>query len=164
MSLQEEMEFLQKYLDIEQTRFQDRLTVHVNIDPDALDGEVPRMILQPLVENAIKHGIAGRDGGGQISNRAGRDGERLWMQVRDNGVGLQGAHAAGAAHRRRPLEHARSARLSLRPRITALEFSDRTAGSRSLIDMPFQRGVRRGTDAPPAGRMSHDDARTAHAC
>ena len=60
VSLKEEIEFLQKYLDIEQTRFQDRLTVSVNIEPDALDGEVPRMILQPIVENAIKHGIAGR--------------------------------------------------------------------------------------------------------
>src|SRR4029078_2028087 len=89
VSLKEEIDFLQKYLDIEQTRFQDRLTVHVKVDPDALDGEVPRMILQPLVENAIKHGIAGRHGGNQIHVAAGREGDRLWMQVRDNGGGLQ---------------------------------------------------------------------------
>jgi two-component system LytT family sensor kinase len=71
VSLKEEIDFLQKYLDIEQTRFQDRLTVNVTIDPDALDGEVPRMILQPLVENAIKHGIAGRTGGDNVQITAG---------------------------------------------------------------------------------------------
>ena len=112
--LKEEMEFLQKYLDIEQTRFQDRLTVHVHVDPDALDGEVPRMILQPLVENAIKHGIAGRSGGDNVQITAGREGDRLWMQVRDNGARAAGRHAQGAAHRRRPVEHAGATRLSLR--------------------------------------------------
>src|SRR5262245_40304349 len=71
VSLKEEIEFLQKYLDIEQTRFQDRLRVSVSIEPEALDGEVPRMILQPLVENAIKHGIAGRKGGDFIRISAG---------------------------------------------------------------------------------------------
>ena len=64
--LQEELEFLQKYLDIEQTRFQDRLTVRFEIDPDTLDAEVPRLILQPLVENAIQHGIAPRSGPGHV--------------------------------------------------------------------------------------------------
>ena len=75
--LQEELEFLQKYLEIEQTRFQDRLTVSYDIDPDTLDAEVPRMILQPIVENAIKHGIAPRSGPGTIQIIAARDGERF---------------------------------------------------------------------------------------
>jgi sensor histidine kinase YesM len=66
VTLKEEIEFLQKYLDIEQTRFPDRLTVRVEIDPDTLDAEVPRMILQPLVENAIKHGIAPRTDRGSV--------------------------------------------------------------------------------------------------
>src|SRR5258708_14628506 len=90
VSLKEEMDSVEKYLDIEQTRFKDRLTVHVTVDPEALDGEVPRMILQPLVENAIKHGITGRRGGDNIQITAGREGDRLWMQVRDNGGGRQG--------------------------------------------------------------------------
>ncbi len=67
--LKDEIEFLQKYLDIERTRFQDRLTVRVQIDPDALDAEVPRMILQPLAENALKHGIASRVGAGTVADR-----------------------------------------------------------------------------------------------
>ena len=115
VTLKEEIDFLQKYLDIEQTRFQDRLTVSVTIDPDALDGEVPRMILQPLVENAIKHGVAGRHGGNQIHVSAGRDNDRLWMQVRDNGGRPASANAESAAHWRRPLEYPRASRLSLRP-------------------------------------------------
>jgi two-component system LytT family sensor kinase len=86
--LKEELEFLQKYLEIEQIRFQDRLSVKFEIDPETLDTDVPRMILQPLVENAIKHGIGPRSGQGlvQISTRKQED--KIWIEVRDNGVGL----------------------------------------------------------------------------
>jgi LytS/YehU family sensor histidine kinase len=90
VSLQEELEFLQKYLEIEQIRFQDRLSVQYDVDAETLDAEVPRLILQPLVENAIKHGISPRSGRGlvQISSRI-QEGA-VWIEVRDNGVGLNG--------------------------------------------------------------------------
>jgi signal transduction histidine kinase len=86
--LSEEIDFLAKYLQIEQTRFQDRLTVRFDVEAEALDGLVPRMLLQPLVENAIKHGIAPQPGPGEIAVIAHRDGGRLLLEVRDNGVGL----------------------------------------------------------------------------
>ena len=138
VSLKEEIDFLQKYLDIEQTRFQDRLTVHVNVEPDALDGEVPRMILQPIVENAIKHGIAGRHGGNQIQILAGRDGDRLWMQVRDNGGGLQ-VRTLKALRTGVGLSNTRARLDCLYGRHYRLEFSDKHGGLSVLIAIPFQR-------------------------
>jgi two-component system LytT family sensor kinase len=94
VTLQEELEFLQKYLEIEQTRFQDRLTVSFDIDPETLDAEVPRMILQPLVENAIKHGVAPRSGPGTIRITAAHEDKALRLEVKDNGVGLSGGARA----------------------------------------------------------------------
>ncbi len=86
--LQSELDFLAKYLLIEQTRFADRLTVHFDVQPDALDTRVPSMLLQPLVENAIKHGVAKKAGPGRIDISARRDGDKLLLEVRDDGVGL----------------------------------------------------------------------------
>jgi two-component system LytT family sensor kinase len=146
VSLKDEIDFLQKYLDIEQTRFQDRLTVNVAIDPEALDGEVPRMILQPLVENAIKHGIAGRNGGSQIHVTAGRDGERLWMQVRDNGVGLQ-VRTLKALRTGVGLSNTRARLDCLYGRLYRLEFTDKHGGLSVLIEIPFQRVTAAGQPA-----------------
>lgn len=86
--LKEELEFLEKYLEIERTRFGDRLEVQMDIEPDTLDAPVPNLILQPLVENAIRHGIAPTVGGGRLQIVARRTGDRLWLMVRDNGPGL----------------------------------------------------------------------------
>jgi two-component system, LytTR family, sensor kinase len=86
--LQAELDFLFKYVQIEQTRFADRLIVRYDIQPDTLDGLVPNLILQPLVENAIKHGVAKKAGLGHIDISARRDGDKLLLEVRDDGVGL----------------------------------------------------------------------------
>jgi two-component system LytT family sensor kinase len=88
VSLQQELMFLQKYIDIQQTRFRDRLQVETAIDPGTLDTLVPNLILQPLVENAIRHGIGPRRTPGLIRISAWRDHDDVWMEIRDNGVGF----------------------------------------------------------------------------
>jgi two-component sensor histidine kinase len=89
VSLRAELEFLDRYLQIEQTRFGDRLTVDVHVEPDTLEAFVPNMILQPLVENSIKHGITRNRGAATIAVRARHEDERLILEVRDNGHGLE---------------------------------------------------------------------------
>jgi LytS/YehU family sensor histidine kinase len=84
--LQAELDFLTKYLQIEQTRFADRLIVRFEVQPEALDTLVPNLILQPLVENAIKHGVAKKVGPGHIDISARREGDKLRMEVRDDGM------------------------------------------------------------------------------
>jgi LytS/YehU family sensor histidine kinase len=91
VSLREELEFLNNYLAIEQTRFHDRLTVRINVEPAALSASVPYLILQPLVENAIRHGIASRTETGVIAISAVRDNGTVELKVCDNGRGL-GSH------------------------------------------------------------------------
>ena len=88
VTLAAELEFLRKYLDIERTRFADRLVVHFEIAPDAEDALVPTLLLQPLVENAIKHGVARKSGPGRIDILARREHDKLRIEIRDDGVGL----------------------------------------------------------------------------
>ena len=88
VSLQTELDFLSKYLQIEQTRFMDRLTVRFDVQPETLETRVPCLLLQPLVENAIKHGVAKKAGAGHVDISARRDGDKLLIEVRDDGVGL----------------------------------------------------------------------------
>jgi two-component system, LytTR family, sensor kinase len=86
--LRDELEFIDDYLAIELVRFGDKLKVIREIEADSTDVPVPSMLLQPLVENSIKHGIAGRIEGGTITLRAHREGGRLMIEVEDDGVGI----------------------------------------------------------------------------
>ena len=83
--LERELTFTYRYLEIMQIRFQGHLTIHSEIEPEALTALVPNLILQPLVENAIKHGASKIEGASRIEIHARRDGERLVLRVRDNG-------------------------------------------------------------------------------
>ncbi len=86
--LKQELEVLQKYLEIEQTRFESRLAISMHIDFETLDALVPNLLLQPLVENAIRHGIAPHARPGWIAIHAVREGSRLRIEIRDSGNGL----------------------------------------------------------------------------
>jgi len=88
VTLQQELEFLNGYLEIERIRFQDRLTTLVKVDPDLLDHHVPNLILQPIVENALRHAIANSNGG-RIEILVEPNNGMLRIQVRDNGPGLR---------------------------------------------------------------------------
>jgi two-component system, LytTR family, sensor kinase len=110
-TLKAELDFLSKYLEIEQTRFRNRLTVIFDVRPDTLDALVPNLILQPLVENSIKHGIAPKVTAGRIEIRSRRVGPLLELEVRDNGMGLSAARLSdfnrgvGLTNTRSRLQH-----------------------------------------------------------
>lgn len=93
--LREELDFLRDYLAIEQTRFQDRLVVDFEIDETVLDAAVPTLILQPLVENAIRHGIAPKPTAGMIQIRALSHNGFVELSVTDNGDGISGTVDSG---------------------------------------------------------------------
>jgi len=90
----EELEFLKCYLEIERARFQDRLVVEINVDPAALNALVPNLVLQPIVENAIKHAVAPRHGAGRVQLHAIREGSRLVVVVIDDGDGRRALQEA----------------------------------------------------------------------
>jgi signal transduction histidine kinase len=107
--LDQELAFTEQYLAIEQCRFQDRLQVVVDVEPDVLSAQVPSLILQPLVENAIRHGIAPQEAGGRLVVRVQRCDKRLRLSVQDDGPGLpeggtRREHGIGLANTQARLE------------------------------------------------------------
>lgn len=87
VSLAQELEIVENYLAIEQVRFADRLSVDIKVDPGALHSLIQCFLLQPIVENAIRHGIANSESGGTVRASARREGDRLRITVRDSGSG-----------------------------------------------------------------------------
>lgn len=86
--VREEIAFIEKYLEIERIRFSDRLTTKIDVDPAAVEAEVPSLIIQPLVENAIRHGLEPHARPGRIEIRVQREPAALKLAVRDNGGGM----------------------------------------------------------------------------
>ena len=116
VDLREELEFLQRYLEIMCLRFGDRLTVTLDIDPTVLDARVPTLVLQPLVENAFRHGFGDGMRAGQVRVTVAPDGEMLRCEVVDNGRGLPQTGAregVGTSNTRARLRHLYGERFSL---------------------------------------------------
>jgi two-component system, LytTR family, sensor kinase len=134
--LKEELEVLQKYLDIEQVRLGNRMTVNIDIDAEALDAQLPNFLLQPLVENAVRHGIAPRVEPGQLVIGASHLGNRLTIDIFNSGDGVPPHRltllnqGVGLANTRARLEHRY-------PNDHRLVFSNASPGFRVTVDIPF---------------------------
>ncbi|MGH8026200.1 MAG: sensor histidine kinase [Pseudoxanthomonas sp.] len=98
ISLRQELTLIELYLGIQRTRFKDRLTTQIYIAPDTLDCAVPSLILQPLVENAIRHGIGQRVGSDCIEIESRREGDTLCLDVRNRNSTLAAGPADSAGH------------------------------------------------------------------
>ncbi|MGC2403773.1 MAG: sensor histidine kinase [Acidobacteriaceae bacterium] len=135
--LSQELEFAENYLAIEQVRFADRLRVRFEVQPDALNGLVPCFLLQPIVENAIKHGIAHCENEGRVEVSVMREGDFLQLLVRDSGSGqpakAQNGHGIGLTNTRERLAHFYAADYSMVTR--PLE----TSGFEVVIIIPYER-------------------------
>ncbi len=136
--LSEELSFLDRYLEIEQTRFGDRLKVEKQVQPEALSALVPYLILQPLVENAIRHGIEPREDTGRLSIQARRNDGRLELRVTDNGDGLT-EQLARPTHEGIGLSNTRSRLRHLYGDNFLLELTGADSGGlEARIDIPYR--------------------------
>jgi signal transduction histidine kinase len=136
--LDDELKLVEQYLAIQRTRFQDRLTVRLDASADARRGRVPQLLLQPVVENAVRHGIAPRESGGSVAVAARVERDELVMTVEDDGVGIgnappgQAGSGLGLASIEARLRHLYGA--AQRCRIEPVAPS----GTRVVIAVPFR--------------------------
>jgi two-component system, LytTR family, sensor kinase len=136
LTLREELRQLELYLGLQQMRHGSRLTVRTDVPHDLEPARVPPMLLQPLVENALSHGIGGRPGLGTIGVRAWREGDRLWLAVEDDGVGIP---AEGPTREGIGLSNTRARLAALYPDEHEFRIERRPeGGTRVLIGMPYQ--------------------------
>lgn len=146
--LKEELDFLQKYVEIQQTLLQERLAVQWDIAPETFDALVPNMILQPLVENSIRHGLAGRACGGQIEVKSCLSNNKLKLEVLDDGIGIQ-AEVRAASTKGVGITNARARLKYLYGDEQHFDLSRSPGGGLMIcITIPF-REVKGGTDEDP---------------
>jgi two-component system, LytTR family, sensor kinase len=141
VALSAELQFVRGYLDIEKARFQDRLIIVYEVAPETLDAKIPSMLLQPLAENAIKHGVQKRSGIGSIELAATRKGPQLILRMRDNGAGAHvvpdsertSSNGVGLSATRARLQHLYGERHQLKI------FRPAEGGFEVSIALPFER-------------------------
>jgi len=146
VTLEQEITFLRCYLEIEGIRFQDRLVTRVDVSEQTLDAKVPNLILQPIVENAIRHAIAPRSSPGFIGIEAERRNSTLRIRVRDNGPGLS-SHRTSENMFRKGLGLANTEKRLQQLYGTAhlLDLSDHPEGGLQVtLEIPFHRDASAG--------------------
>lgn len=150
VALRDELEFVNAYLEIQEARFGSRLRVVRDVDAATLDAAVPSLLVQPLVENAIRHGTSRRASGGQLEIITRRVGSSLVIEVLDDGPGLPSDRSPdegiGIGHTRARLAHlyGDSSALELEPRLGG--------GMTARVRLPFARVVRRASSERLAGQ------------
>jgi two-component system, LytTR family, sensor kinase len=136
LSLGEELRQLRLYLGLQQMRHGNRLTVETEIPPELEPASIPAMLLQPLVENALTHGIGGRPGPGTLKLRAWREGALLYLMVEDDGVGMP---AGGRKREGIGLTNTRARLGALYPDAYDFRIEPRAeGGTRVLIRLPYE--------------------------
>ncbi|HET9983979.1 MAG TPA: histidine kinase [Longimicrobiales bacterium] len=146
-TLDGELELLALYLAVERARFADRLRVEVEVEPRARRARVPVLLLQPLVENAVRHGIARSSASGRLRIEAAVEGERVRVRVADDGPGLRADAREGVG-----LGNTRARLEQLYPGEHRFVVRDAMPGTEVLLELPF-----RPVEAQPAERVSEDD-------
>jgi len=131
-TLRDEVEYLRSYLALEQQRWGDRLRVEWNVDDAALPAELPPLVLQPLVENSLKHGLTGILEGGTIRVSARASADRLLLAVQDDGIGFARGWREGTG-----LGNLRQRLLTHYNGDASLDVSNHSSGARVAVDLPF---------------------------
>jgi LytS/YehU family sensor histidine kinase len=145
--LAEEIGFLERYLAIEQVRFSDRLRARFAVDPAVLGAAVPSFVLQPLVENALRHGLARRTEGGALVITARREDDDLVLDVSNDGPGL--GPTAGGERRGLGLANTRERLATMYGERGRLTLADRPGGGvTATVRLPFHEF------SPPASRAA----------
>ncbi len=145
--LELELDFIRRYLDIATMRFSDRLRAVIDLDPAVRRAKVPNLLLQPLVENALEHGLAPRIAGGtvEVVARVAEGGAVLRVEIRDDGVGLSGSQRRGVG-----LTHVRERLAQLYPGRHSFSLEARpTGGAISVVELPLELEPENAAEAGP---------------
>jgi signal transduction histidine kinase len=138
VSVREELDFIESYLEIERLRFGSRVAVNIQVDRHLWHARVPQLLLQPLVENALRHGINGRVDPGRIDIRVVQAGDRLRMEVSDDGPGLS-ENKSPTARGGVGLSNTRARLQELYPNAHHFELCNQPSGGvRALVELPLQ--------------------------